>query len=151
MEEERYIQVVAKDRTEAEWRDLWDAAYCRACITTFDGIHVHFYYDNFDHAFFESSDRRRSANKAKKKDILSMRRLSRFFWIKDVLRDPNAELYVGYDSSTKSISKKRRVAIVKDNYVVVIQLYSETEAKFITAYVADQSSIHKIKQSPSWK
>ena len=149
MDEERCILAVAKNRTEAEWRDLWDAAYCRQSITTFDGIHVHFYNDNFDHAFFESSDRRRGANKAKKKDILSMRRLSRFFWIKDVLRDPDAELHVGYDSSRKSFTRGKRVAIVKNDYVVIIQLYSENEAKFITAFVADQS-IDKIKQSPLW-
>ena len=150
MEEDRYILAVAKDHTEAEWRDLWDAAYCRQCIVTFDGIRVHFYNDNFDHAFFESSDRRRGVNKAKKKDILSMRRLSRFYWIKDVLRDPDAELHVGYDSSTKSFTKSKRVAIVRNDYVVVIQLYSENEAKFITAFVDDQS-IDKIKKSPLWK
>lgn len=150
MEEERYILAVAKDRTEEEWRDLWDAAYCRQCITTFDGIRVHFYSDNFDHAFFESSDRRWGAKKANKKDVLSLRRLSRFFWIKDVLRDPNAELHVGYDSSTKTFTRSKRVAVVKNDYVVIIQLYSDKDAKFITAFVADQS-IDKIKQSPSWK
>ena len=149
MEEERYILAVAKDRTEGEWRDLWDAAYCRRVVTTFDGIHVHFYSNNFDHAFYESSDRRQSANKTKKKNILSMKRLSRFFWIKDVLRDPDAELHVGYDKSSKALTRSKRVAIVKDNYVVVIQLYSEKEARFITAFVADES-IDKIKNTPRW-
>lgn len=78
-----------------------------------------------------------------------MRRLARFYWIKDVLRDPDAELYVGYESKTKSYIRSKRVAVVKDNYVVVIQIYADNKAKFITAYVADES-IDKIKEGPKW-
>ena len=45
-----------------------------------------------------------------------MQRLARFYWIKDVLRDPDADLYVGYESKTKSYTRSKRVAVVKNNY-----------------------------------
>lgn len=108
---------------------------------------MYFYDDNFNHAFYESTDRRQGIHKSKKKDVLSPRRLARFYWIKDVLRDPDADLYVGYESKTKSYTRSKRVAVVKNNYVVVIQIYADKKAKFITAYVADES-IDKIKNGP---
>jgi hypothetical protein len=43
-----------------------------------------------------------------------------------------------------------RVAIVKNDYVVIIWLKNSKEAKFITAYVAD-NSIEKIRKSPKWE
>ena len=146
MEEDRYKLIVASNYTEGQFRDMWQAAYCKQHIVTFDGIRVHFYDSNFDHAFFETTDRRENAPK---KDSLSLRRLARFYWIKDVLHDPTAELYEGYDKKSKSYTRNKRVAVVKDNYVVVIQFYSETDANFITAYVAD-NSIDKIKKGPLW-
>ena len=102
MAEERYKLIVAKDYTEQYLRDMWNDAYCKQEIYTFDGIRVYFYDDNFDHAFYESTDRRQGIHKSKKKDVPSPRRLARFYWIKDVLRDPDADLYVGYESKTKS-------------------------------------------------
>ena len=39
--------------------------------------------------------------------------------------------------------------MVKGDYVVVIQLYKEDHARFITAYVAD-NSIEKIIKGPEW-
>lgn len=149
MAEERYKLIVAKDYTEQYFRDMWTAAYCKQEIYTFDGIRVYFYDDNFDHAFYESTDRRQGIHKSKKKDVLSLKRLARLYWIKDVLRDPDAELYVGYESKTKSYTRSKRVAVVKNNYIVVIQIYADKKAKFITAYVADES-IGKIKEGPKW-
>ncbi len=66
-----------------------------------------------------------------------------------MLQDSAAELRVGYDSSTKSYTRSRRVAIVNGDYVVIILLYKEKHARFITAYVAD-NSIDKILNSPKW-
>ena len=149
MSDERYTLIVARDYTEEEFRRMWREEYCQQEIYTFDGIQVHFYDNNFDHAFFESTDRRQGISKDKKKDLLSFQRLSRFYWIKEVLQDSTAELRVGYDSKTKSYARSRRVAIVKGDYVVVILLYKDGHAKFITAYVAD-NSIDKILNSPKW-
>ena len=91
-----YRQIVVKDYTEDELRELWRQEYCRQEIYTHDGVRVKFYDSNFDHAFYESSDRRQSTNKKKHKDILSPRRLSRMLWIKDTLADPEAVMYEGY-------------------------------------------------------
>ena len=68
---------------------------------------VHFYDNNFDYAFFESSVRNGSRNKPKSKDIFSPRRAARMMWIKDVLADENAKMYVGYDSKTKSYDRSK--------------------------------------------
>lgn len=150
-ENEKYYAplLTVKDYTEEELRQKWQYEYCRQTIFTHDGIRVFFYDNNFDHAFYESSVRNQSKSKKKSKDIISHRRLARMLWIKKVLADPTAEMRVGYDSATKSYSNSKRVSIVKGDYVVVIQIYAENKAKFITAYVAD-NSIDKIKKSPEW-
>ena len=142
-----YKQIVVRDHTEEELRELWRQEYCRQVIHTHDGVRVKFYDSNFDHAFYESSDRRQSANKKKHKDILSPVRLSRMLWIKDVLADPDAEMFDGYESKTRKYNSNKRVSVVKGNYVVVIEMQKGGHATFITAYVAD-NSIEKIKQSP---
>ena len=144
--EQKYQQLVAKDISEEEFREIWRERYCRRVIHTFDGIRVKFYDSNFDHAFFESSNRRYGS-----KDVLSFRRLSRILWIKDALEDPDAELYVGYISKARIQSTKRRVALVKGNYVVIVQLYNKNEARFITAFVADEKTLSCIKSDPRWE
>lgn len=145
-----YRQIVVKDYSEEDLRELWRQEYCRQEIYTHDGVRVKFYDSNFDHAFYESSDRRQSTNKKKHKDILSPRRLSRMLWIKDTLADPEAVMYEGYESKKKKYNPNKRVSVVKGNYVVVIELQKQGHATFITAYVAD-NSIEKIEQSPKWE
>jgi similarity len=144
-----YQKIVVCNFTEEELREIWRDTYCHKVIKTHDGIRVHFYESNFDHAFYESSKRNQSRIKKKSKDILSSERLSRILWIKDVLEDPTATMYVGFDNKTKRYDRTKRVAVVKGNYVVVIQIYAEGKANFITAYVAN-NSIEKIEQSPRW-
>jgi hypothetical protein len=144
-----YKQIVVRDHTEEELRELWRQEYCRQVIHTHDGVRVKFYDSNFDHAFYESSDRRQSANKKKHKDILSLVRLSRMLWIKDVLADPTADLRVGYNNKKHALNPKKRVAISKGDYVVIIEMTGEKKAAFVTAFVAD-NSIEKIKQNPKW-
>ncbi|BBL00837.1 hypothetical protein A3BBH6_10730 [Alistipes onderdonkii subsp. vulgaris] len=144
-----YQKIVVCNFTEEELREIWRDTYCYKVIKTHDGIRVHFYESNFDHAFYESSKRNQSRNKKKSKDILSSERLSRILWIKDVLEDPTAKMYVGFDNKTKRYDRTKRVAVAKGNYVVVIQIYAERKANFITAYVAS-NSIDKIEQSPRW-
>lgn len=141
--------MVVKDYTVEDLRRIWAEEYCRKVIKTHDGIRVHFYDSNFDHAFYESSVRNGSSNKPKSKDIFSYRRAARMMWIKDVLADKNAKMYIGYDSKIKGYIRSKRVSVVKGDYVVVIQLYKENHARFITAYVAD-NSIEKIKKGPEW-
>ena len=96
-----YQKIVVRNFTEEELREIWRDIYCHKVIKTHDGIRVHFYESNFDHAFYESSKRNQSRNKKKSKDILSSERLARILWIKDVLEDPTATMYVGFDNKTK--------------------------------------------------
>lgn len=63
--------------------------------------------------------------------------------------DQTAIMLQGWDKVKKKYVKNRRVSIIKDNYVVVIWIKNESEAKFITAYEAD-NSIDKIMESPRW-
>jgi len=141
----KYQKIKPYEKTEEELRKLWDTIYCIEPVKTFDNIFVKFYSDMFDHAFYESVNR-----KQKDKSALSYARLEKMLWIKDTLQDPDAELVQGYDNKTKSHSNNSRVAIVKNDYVVVIWLKNPREAKFITAYVAD-NSIEKIRKSPKWE
>ncbi len=147
---EKYRMVVFKDHSEDDFRKIWHDVYCVNRLHTFDGIEVSFYDNQFDHAFYESTLRNQRGKRKKSKDLLSPRRCARILWIKDVIEDPEASLYKGYDAKTHSYVNDRRVALVKNDYVVVIQLYRDNEAKFITAYVADNSA-EKIRQSPKWK
>jgi hypothetical protein len=133
---------------EAEYRKYYENKYCNKNITTFDGIRVRFYEEKFDDAFFESS------NKLKRnKDIFSIERAKRIDWIEYVLKDSSATLHLGWDRDTKSYNKNRRVAIInKENYVVIIEVKSKNDAKFITAYYADTPrTATNIKNSPLWK
>lgn len=72
-------------------------------------------------------------------------------WIKAALEDSNAELYVGWDKKKKKHDKNNRVALVVNDYVVVIRIGNNKKAQFVTAYVADSlSTLAKIKGSPKW-
>ena len=131
----------------AAYRALYVQTYCnpQSPVFTFDGMKVKFFPDRFDHAFFESNNRRQAD-----KSLFSTTRAERILWIKDTLQDPTADLRVGWDSNTKSYDKSFRVAVVKHNYVVIILIQPGNVAKFITAYVAD-NSIGKILGSPPWR
>lgn len=132
--------------TEEELRQIWSKEYCEIPIITFDGIAVKFFSRMFDHCFYESDNRIK-----KDKSILSLNRLEKIYWIKDALEDPDSIRKVGWDSSKKSYDHSRRVAVVKDNYIVVILIYGEKLARFITAFeVNDEENLKKILNGPDW-
>jgi hypothetical protein len=115
------------------YKNIYENHYCKQPVLTFDNISVFFKSESFEHAFYESANR-----KAKDKTIFSYPRANRIYWIKWVLQNPNALLFKGYDHNTKSYDKNRRIAVCVDDYVVVIQLgRNPSKATFITAYVAD--------------
>jgi hypothetical protein len=143
-----YKKIKAHKMTNDELRDLWRTEYCLPTIKiqTTDGILVKFYEDMFDHCFFESDNRKKGD-----KSILSYNRLEKMLWIKDTLSDPTAILKLGWDRDTKSYTTKKRVALVKENYVVIISLIKQNMAKFITAYeIQEEENISKILGSPDW-
>jgi hypothetical protein len=135
-----------RNKTIDEYRQIFNELYCNSSnpINTFDKIKVKFYPDMFDHAFFESRNRIKGD-----KSIFSYNRAEKILWIKDALEDPTAILKVGWDKKNKTYTYYRRVAIVKNNYVVIIWLKNEVAAKFITAYEA-YDSINLILSSPDW-
>lgn len=144
-----FKKIKAQNYTEEELRDIWRKTYCdpNHPIYTFDNIQVKFYEDMFDHAFFESASRRRGD-----KSILSLNRCQKIYWIKDTLESPDAILKQGWNKKTKSYTKTRRVAIVKDNYIVVIRFVTEKVAKFLTAYeMNDDQNLQKVLNGPDWK
>ena len=137
--------------SEEEYRRHFERVYCRRPIITFDGIAVRFNKHQFKHCFYESSKRNSV------KDRFSTARAERIDWIKAALEDPNSELYVGWDNKKKRYDKKRRVAIVLGDYVVIIQLKNPGYAYFITAFLADTAStpkrpstIDQIRSGPKW-
>jgi len=135
------------------YKKIYKRVYCKRPIITFDGISVKFYVDNFEHAFYESRYRRK-----KDKSKFSYKRANRIYWIKWVLENPNAQLFIGYDSTKRSYDKSRRVAVCVDNYVVIITIdrRDHKRAKFTTAYLADgvngkgQKAIDLIRSGPEW-
>lgn len=137
---------LVKYESVQEYKEHFVNKYCKEPIKTFDEFEVKFYEDMFEHAFYESSDRRGS------KDIFSLNRAERIDWIENVLKDEDAELYMGYDSKNKRNDWNRRVTIInEDNYVVVIQIIRDNRAKFVTAYVADSpNTAISIRQGLKW-
>jgi len=134
-------------KTEAEYRRHYETHYCKVTIHTFDGIRVYFPKQQFDEAFYESANRR-----ARDKSLFSWRRAERIDWIRAALEDPTAELYVGWDRNKKKLNPGRRVALVYQNYVVILRMnIKRKRATFITAYVAGPTTIAKIRNGPRWK
>lgn len=141
-----YKKIKPYNFSEQELREIWSDAYCKNPIITFDNIEVKFYSSMFNHCFFESDNR-----KSKDKSILSFNRLEKIYWIKDALEDPDSIRKQGWDSKEKKYDSTRRVTLVKGNFIVVIVIYSEKRARFITAYeVNDNENLKRIINSPDW-
>lgn len=133
---------------EAAYEAHFKSKYCREPIETFDGIMVWFRADKFQHDFFESS--RRDGNK----DRFSLKRAERMDWIEATLKDTSAVLKQGWMKKEKRYDPFRRVAIVRENYIVVIgiNVRNPKKATFITAYLADTPrTLSQIQGAPLWK
>jgi hypothetical protein len=142
-----YQKIKSYKFSEQDLRKIWSDVYCNNKIMTFDGIEVQFYSSMFDHCFFESDN-----HKAGDKSILSYNRLEKIYWIKDALEDTSAIRKVGWDSDTKTYDNSRRITLVRGNYIVVILVFKEKKARFITAYeVNNDENLKKIMNSPDWQ
>ena len=134
---------LARHKTEAQYRAHFERVYCSGAIVTFDGIPVRFKKKDFDHAFYEST--------LSKDDAFSRKRAQRIDWIKAALEDPKSERYLGWDNKRKRYDRRRRVALVTGDYVVVIGISSKGNGRFITAFVADSGrTVQMIRQNPKW-
>ena len=132
-----------------EYKKHYERVYQRGDIRTFDGIRVYFRPQKFGHAFYENSQRRKGP-----KDEFSPDRAQRMDWIKATLENPDAKLYQGWNKDTKCYDEDRRVSVVYEDFVVVVELSfnqkGELKGNFVTCYVADRS-IGQIKGSPEWE
>lgn len=131
-----------------DYKRHYERHYQRARIVTFDGIRVYFQPQKFGHAFYKNSRNKKGA-----KDEFSPERAQRMDWIKLTLEHPNAEIYMGWNKDKKCIEEDRRVTVVYEDFVVVIELglnkQLELKGSFVTCYVADRS-IDQIRNSPKW-
>lgn len=116
-------------------------------ITTHDGIRVYFAQTTFEHAFFESSDRRGAD------DVFSLARAERMDWIAVALADRNALCVQGWDGKRQCYDAKRRVTVVVQDFVIVLQLSTKRDgslkANFVTCFKAENSVV-KIRSAPRW-
>lgn len=101
----------------------------------------------FGHMFYESTSR------DGRKEFFSPVRAQRIDWIKSTLGHPNADLFEGWDKGSRAYDATRRVAVVYEDFVVVVamglKLDGALKANFVTCYQAD-NSIGKIRTSPTW-
>ncbi len=131
-----------------DYRDYFEKNYCRGQIYTADQIRVYFKPQKFGHAFYENSQQRNGP-----KDEFSFVRAQRMSWIKHTLEHPKAKLYMGWNKDRKCHVEDRRVSVVYESFVVVIELglkqKDELKGNFVTCYQADRS-IEMIERSPVW-
>jgi len=135
--------------TPAEYQDHYKRHFCRGVIVTADDIRIYFQSQKFGHAFYKNSQNRKGP-----KDEFAPERAMRMNWIKHTLEHPDAELYFGWNKKDKCIEEARRVSVVYENFVVIVELSVNKQDKlkgnFVTCYLADRS-IGKIKASPKWE
>lgn len=131
---------------EAAYRSHYEASLSRQTIHTFDGIPVRFPKWQFDHAFFESADRRLGD-----KSVFSIERARHMDWIVPALAELNAELYEGWERRKKAHTRDSRTCVAFGDYVVIIRLRGGGKpASFITAYQAGQRTLQRIRSGPKW-
>lgn len=130
------------------YREYYERDYCRGEVYTADGIRVFFKPQKFGHAFYRNSE-----GKPGPKNAFCPIRASRMSWIKPTLEHPDTEFFMGWNKYKKSYDEVRRVSVLYEDFVIVIELSlnrkSELKGNFITCYQAD-NSIEKIRQSPKW-
>lgn len=139
---------LVKYESVSEYKRHYQRQYQRNRIVTFDGIRIYFQPQRFNHAFYENSNKQKGA-----KDRFSFERAERIDWIKETLNNPSAKLFQGWNQYNKTYEPARRVSVVYDDFVVIVEfrlnLQSQLKGEFVTCYVADKS-IDKIKSSPLW-
>lgn len=132
---------------EAAYRQYFTDTYARSAVQTHHGIRVHFKAQDFEHAFYESSQRNGV------KDQFSQDRSQRMDWIMHTLTDPNADWYQGWIKAKRIYDASRAVAVASGDFVVVLRFRARKDgaivANFVTCYYAD-NSIGKIRKSPLW-
>lgn len=130
---------------EDEYHAYYDTHYVNGPpVTTFDGIRVAFYPENFRHAFF-----RDSTPTSRDKAHFDVFRAQRMNWIPAILGDPAMEIR----RDMRKPKVRRKALEPSTPYVVIIQpdRRNPTRARFITAFRVDSvSALSKIRSNPPW-
>lgn len=105
-----------------------------------DGSRVLFFADQFDHAFYTSSNRSRYPDK---KDIIALERVQRINWIKPVIEGKvtKTACYQFFDYNTKRT--KRFYLVPEYFYVVWLEPRMAGGWKFATAYKATIDNLRR--------
>ena len=130
---------------EDEYRDHFETQYLGGPIVSFDGISVQFRANDFDHAFFESENRREGD-----KSLFAIRRAWRINWIRQTLSDNSCELKAGWVKSIGAYDRSRKVYINCEGYVVIVRKVSNNNWRFVTAFQPDAATLTKIQSGPDW-
>ena len=131
--------------SEAEYREHFHRTYAQGGpITTYDGIEVRFYDNQFNHAFYMSPTRGGG------KTAFDRPRAEKMDWIRWGLANPSLEVY----RRTMESGAVRRVILEPTvPYVIVCELLptDPTKAVFITAYiVTDLETVRLVRSNPTW-
>lgn len=91
--------------------------------------------------------------RCERKDTFCPERAERLPWIKTTLENPNAELYQGWITKTRSVDPARRVSVAYGDYVVVIELSlrqtGDIKANFVMAFLMEEGA-DKVRGNPKW-
>lgn len=131
-----------------EYKNHYESKYCRSEIFTIDNIRIYFSPQKFGHAFYENSTQRQGP-----KDQFSPERAQRMNWIKDALIDPEALLLFGWNKDKKIYEKSRRVSVIYEGFVVVIELglgKNKLKGNFVTCYLANKRTYNLLRSGPVW-
>lgn len=136
-------------KTAQEYQEHYKAQFCKQKIVTADGMQVYFSEGRFWHAFCTRDE------KGKKTDF-SFERAKYINWIRPTLEQPNAILWQGWNSDKQYYEPDRRVSIVYQGFIVVIQIKMKKDgflkADFITAFYDKKgNAVAKINNAPIWK
>jgi len=134
-------------RSAAEYRQHFERTLCALPLRTSNGTPIYFNKRDFNHAFFESSDR------AGAKDLFSAPRSERMGWIELTLALGSATRVQGWDNKRKTLLPDRCVFHAFGDFVVVVRMSRAQDGSlkgtFITCIGADRS-LAKILKAPPW-
>jgi hypothetical protein len=145
-----------KAESDEELKELYRAIYVREYVEQeiydYNGRRVIFPYGQFDHAFSESSDYRRSMGDH---DIpFSKKRARYILWIKKVLSKAPGVVSYHFELRSEMRRKKgrqtvvRQYVVVEERYIVVLDQKGD-KLYFITAVPHDASSFKRFRERSS--
>lgn len=135
--------------TEEEYKNHFIEIFVNnSPILTHDGIEVFFWESDFEHAFYQRSEK----SWASKKSTFSLNRATKMDYILDMLNDSSLIAYQGYDKACNSHdNESRSVVLTTEMLLLVIRHAGPNKARFKTMFVIDnQITLKKIISNPIW-